>query len=71
MTIDCLRSLSRELPELAGSRAVVVENGSGDDSAERLRLAIAENGWGPWAELMALSRNLGFTGAKQTVAIRN
>jgi N-acetylglucosaminyl-diphospho-decaprenol L-rhamnosyltransferase len=70
LTIDCLRSLSRELPDLAHSRAVVVENGSGDDSAERLRQAIAEHAWDAWVELVPLPLNRGFTGGNNFIIRR-
>ena len=69
LTIGCLRSLARELPGIAGSTAVVVENGSGDDSAERLRDAVAK-GWDAWAELVPLARNLGFTAGNNLIVRR-
>jgi len=61
LTIGCLRSLAREIPGIAGARVVVVENGSGDDSAERLRESILAEGWDGWVELVPLTQNLGFT----------
>ncbi|MDR3702062.1 MAG: glycosyltransferase family 2 protein [Candidatus Sulfopaludibacter sp.] len=67
LTIECLRSLSSELANVAGSRAVVVDNGSGDDSVERLRQAIMAHGWDAWVELVTLSRNLGFTGGNNRI----
>ena len=70
LTIGCLRSLARELPGIAGSRAVVVENGSGDDSAERLRDAIVAKGWDAWVELVPLVRNLGFTAGNNLIVRR-
>jgi len=70
LTIGCLRSLARELPGVAGSRAVVVENGSGDDSAERLRDTIVAKGWDAWAELVPLARNLGFTAGNNLIVRR-
>ena len=63
LTIDCLASLADKQAELpAGFRAVVVENGSADDSAARIGAAIEANGWGVWATLMALAENRGFAG---------
>ncbi len=60
-TLGCLRSLAAEQLGIAGCRVVVVENGSGDDSAERLRDAIVAEGWDAWVELIPLAHNLGFT----------
>jgi hypothetical protein len=63
LTIDCLESLRDKQSEVPGGfHAVVVENGSGDDSAQRIGDAIAEQGWGSWATLMALPDNRGFAG---------
>src|SRR4051794_28863655 len=62
LVIDCLRSLADEVRAGDTFRVVVVENGSGDDSAERIGKAIAENGWGAWAEQMVVEKNLGFAG---------
>jgi GT2 family glycosyltransferase len=59
LTIDCLRSLEPEVGPL-GARAIVVEGGSGDDSAEVLAAAIAERGWSGWASILPLDRNGGF-----------
>jgi GT2 family glycosyltransferase len=70
LTIDCLRSLSREMPLAGGCRAVVVENGSGDGSAERIGQAIGENGWDTWVESVALAENVGFTGGNNLVISR-
>lgn len=69
LTIDCLRSLAPEIGRVPGARAVVVENGTGGDSADRLRAAIDEGGWGTWCDLVAIHPNLGFTGGNN-VAIR-
>ena len=46
----------------------MVENASGDNSAEVLAAAIVENGWGSWAELTVAPRNGGFA-AGNNVAI--
>jgi N-acetylglucosaminyl-diphospho-decaprenol L-rhamnosyltransferase len=69
LTIDCLRSLAHEMPSLPRPHVVVVENGSGDDSSQRLCHAIQENGWASWAELLPLGENRGFSRGNN-VAIR-
>jgi N-acetylglucosaminyl-diphospho-decaprenol L-rhamnosyltransferase len=60
LTIDCLRSLSREVDRVPGTKVGLLENGTGGDCAERLREAIEENGWGSWCELTVVPVNLGF-----------
>jgi N-acetylglucosaminyl-diphospho-decaprenol L-rhamnosyltransferase len=60
LTIDCLGSLAGEVPAIAGARVVVTDNASGDDSAQSLAQAIADNGWAQWASLLPLDRNGGF-----------
>jgi len=61
LAVDALASVA---PELAALRprgtAVVVDNDSGDDSAEVLEAAIAERGWGAWARVHRSPRNGGF-----------
>ncbi|HIK30406.1 MAG TPA: glycosyltransferase family 2 protein [Oscillatoriales cyanobacterium M59_W2019_021] len=59
-TIECLRSLEREVKSLPGTRVVVVENASGDDSAERIQGAIDLFSWHEWASLQVAPRNGGF-----------
>lgn len=60
LTVDCLRSLVDKLDEVPGTRALVVDNGSGDGSSAQIAEAIAVNHWGGWCELMALRDNIGF-----------
>jgi len=67
LTIDCLRSLSREIPRIPGARVAVCENGTGDDSEARLRAVIHANGWEAWVELTAIHPNRGFTGGNNVV----
>lgn len=63
LTVDCLRSLADKQSEIPGGfHAVVVENGSADDSPNLIANAISENNWGNWATLMALPDNRGFAG---------
>ncbi len=61
LVIDCLRSLQPEVAGLPGARVVVVDNASGDGSPERLRQAIAAEGWGGWAAVQAAPVNAGFS----------
>jgi hypothetical protein len=67
LTIDCLRSLAGEIGRVPGARVAVCENGTGGDAEERLRGAIAENGWESWVDLTAISPNRGFTGGNNAV----
>ena len=67
LTIDCLRSLSREIGRVVGARVVLCENGTGGDTPERLRRAIEENGWGSWIDLTVVYPNRGFTGGNNLV----
>lgn len=69
LTLDCLDSLDGRIQQVPDSHVVVVENGTGGDSADRLRDAIDSRGWAPWCTLMAIHPNLGFTGGNN-VAIR-
>lgn len=62
LVINCLQSVAQELPAFPNTRAVVFENGSGDDSARFIANAIACNRWDTWCKLMVSERNLGFTG---------
>lgn len=67
LTIDCLRSLAGEIGRVPGTRVAVCENGTGGDAEERLRTAIAENGWDTWVDLTAIFPNRGFTGGNNAV----
>jgi GT2 family glycosyltransferase len=62
LTIDCLRSLSREIGRVPGARVGVLENGTGGDAAERLKEAMRDHDWDLWADLSVVYPNLGFTG---------
>lgn len=68
LTIDCLRSLAPEVKRIPGAAKVaVVENGTGGDAEQRLRDAIAQNGWDDWAALTTVFPNRGFTGGNNLV----
>ncbi|MBL8859740.1 MAG: glycosyltransferase family 2 protein [Planctomycetes bacterium] len=66
LVIACLRSLAAESKRLS---VVVVDNASGDGSAERLTAAIEELQCGAWVEFLALDRNGGFA-AGNNAAVR-
>jgi N-acetylglucosaminyl-diphospho-decaprenol L-rhamnosyltransferase len=67
LTIDCLHSLAGEITRIPHCRVAVCENGTGDDSAERIQKAIDDNGWGSWCTLTAIFPNLGFTGGNNVI----
>ena len=60
LTIDCLQSLVGEMAHLPHLQVAVVDNDSGDDSAEAIPAAIAQAHWQDWASFQALERNGGF-----------
>lgn len=61
LTLDCLRSLAPQVIDLPpGTRIVVTDNASGDDSVAQLQRAIETNGWQSWVRIMPLPRNGGF-----------
>lgn len=60
LVVDCLRSLAGQLRPGA-ERAVVVDNDSGDGSAESIAAAIRAEGWNDWAELVESGANRGFS----------
>jgi GT2 family glycosyltransferase len=57
---ECLASLEPEIAGMPGSRVVVVDNDSPDDSAEVIAACIASNGWNDWARLERAGVNGGF-----------
>ena len=67
LTIDCLRALSKEIASVPGAKVAICENGTGDDSAERIQRAIEENGWGEWCDLTVIHPNRGFTGGNNVI----
>jgi N-acetylglucosaminyl-diphospho-decaprenol L-rhamnosyltransferase len=67
LTIDCLHSMAGEIASVPGIHVAVCENGTGDDSAERIQQAITDNGWGSWCSLTAIKTNLGFTGGNNVI----
>jgi hypothetical protein len=69
LALDCLRSLAAEAAALPGLRATVVDNASGDGSADRLAAAIRAEGWDRWATVLPLAENRGFS-AGNNAAVR-
>jgi N-acetylglucosaminyl-diphospho-decaprenol L-rhamnosyltransferase len=67
LTIDCLRSVADEIGHIPDTRVAVCENGTGDDSAERIQRVIDDNGWNTWCSLKAIHPNLGFTGGNNVI----
>lgn len=61
LVVACLRSLAAEVTALGGVEVVVVDNRSGDDSAEVIERAIASEGWQDWAQVMRAPVNGGFS----------
>ena len=60
LTAACLHSLRAEAAALPGTRVVIVDNASGDGSAEKIQAAIHAEGASAWAELLPLEANAGF-----------
>jgi N-acetylglucosaminyl-diphospho-decaprenol L-rhamnosyltransferase len=61
LTLDCLASLESELRDLPGSRAIVVDNASRDDSVAVLEREIKSRSWGNWVEVVQSPNNAGFS----------
>jgi GT2 family glycosyltransferase len=60
LVVQALESLEEEL-DSKRDVAVVVDNASGDGSAEHIFRAIEENGWGDWTQLLCSEQNGGFS----------
>jgi GT2 family glycosyltransferase len=69
LVLDCLRSLIPEIRSEQDCRVIVVENGSQDGSAARMRQASKTEGWGRLITLVVLEKNIGFAGGNN-VALR-
>lgn len=66
LAIDCLHSVAQEINSVPDTRVAVCENGTGDDSAQRIQQAIDNNAW-DWCTLKVLDVNLGFTGGNNAI----
>ena len=58
LTLDSLASLEAQIEP--GTSVVVVDNASGDDSADRIEQGILQRGWSSWARLIRAPENGGF-----------
>jgi GT2 family glycosyltransferase len=57
LALDCLQSLEDEVGTVPGTRVIVVDNASGDDSVARLEAAVSTRSW---ATVLPLEQNGGF-----------
>jgi N-acetylglucosaminyl-diphospho-decaprenol L-rhamnosyltransferase len=69
LTIDCLASLEAEIASLPGISVTVVDNASGDGSADRITRAIHERGWSKWASFQPRETNGGFAAGNNTAIL--
>lgn len=60
LTCDCLQSLADHVVGQHDVNVIIVDGASGDDSVEKIRHAITDNGWQDWAAVMPLETNGGF-----------
>ncbi len=61
LTLGCLDSLLPEIEANPGTTAIVVDNDSGDRSAEIIGSAIGNKGYDSWCSLVAAPKNGGFS----------
>jgi len=61
LVIACVRSLCEETRGLPRPSVVIVDNGSGDGSAERIAAKIVSEGWSSWVSMLPLADNRGFS----------
>jgi N-acetylglucosaminyl-diphospho-decaprenol L-rhamnosyltransferase len=60
LALGAVAALAGERPQLPGLRVVLVDGGSGDDSAETLRTGVEDAALRDWVSLLALPINGGF-----------
>ena len=60
MTLDAIRALLLELERFPDAEVWLVDNASGDDSAEKLQAAIRSEGWSDRVHFSCTDRNGGF-----------
>ena len=68
LTIDCLASLQGQVA-IGLDQVIVVDNASGDDSADRIESTLRARGWQDWASVRRSATNGGFA-AGNNLAIR-
>lgn len=60
LVIQSLRAIALQIEALGGGRVIIVDNASGDGSAEEIGAAIKSEGWDCFASVMPMRRNGGF-----------
>jgi N-acetylglucosaminyl-diphospho-decaprenol L-rhamnosyltransferase len=70
LALQCVAALADERVRVPGLRAVVVDGGSGDESAEALRAGLDDPRVAGWTELLALPINGGFGWANNQAVLR-
>ncbi len=67
LTIDCLRSLARQIDEVPGTFVGICENGGDPSDLDRLVRVVESEGWGDWIGIRAIQPNRGFTGGNNAI----
>jgi N-acetylglucosaminyl-diphospho-decaprenol L-rhamnosyltransferase len=70
LALRCLTALARERQALPNLRVIVVDGGSGDGSADKLRSGLTDPALAGWTELLALPINGGFGYANNQAILR-
>jgi N-acetylglucosaminyl-diphospho-decaprenol L-rhamnosyltransferase len=70
LALQCVAALADERVRVPGLRAVVVDGGSGDESAQALRTGLDDPRFVAWTELLALPINGGFGWANNQAILR-
>ena len=60
LVLDCVASLESEVDPVADT-VVIVDNASGDGSADRIEAELQARGWSAWARLLRSEHNGGFS----------
>lgn len=69
LAVDAAASIEEEVRARGDTHVVIVDNGSGDDSADHIAVALHQRGYGGWCSLLAEERNGGFA-AGNNAALR-
>ena len=67
LTIDCLKSLEKEISQIPEAKVGICENGNKDDTAQKLQQAIDENEWQDWVYQKTVMPNRGFAGGNNAI----